>query len=332
MPLISLPPETLSLVLELLADEDLTTLILAQRVCKHFQASIERILFQLPLSKKWNGPGPIGICPLLQDKFGQLFFHERREGKGTGMSMRKAWNTDLAFHILPWAEGRRKGGPDVREVEMRDSPFLRPEASWRRLSVTFGAGPAVRSVDVLKALTVYGGTGLEYEQLVIPPPLPPPHASYSSEESGVDAAADASREGEEEEKGKEKEEEEGEKEKDSRGILTMGLLYDLLASGEGHMGYVTSAWQFLPGTRLSSYEKWQELSARERYPGRKRITELFVRDDVSAVLFVTGHRGCVMGGRGGKKKIPSEEERVWVPKAIGGIPIQLTPWQGPLRD
>ncbi|KAI1470135.1 uncharacterized protein F4812DRAFT_315627 [Daldinia caldariorum] len=320
MPLLNLPPETLSLILEFLADEDLTTLILAQRVCKHFQASIERIVFQLPLCKKWNGPGPIGICPLLQDKFGQLFVHKRRE---KNMGIAKSWGTDLAFRSLPWAAGRGKGGAEVREVEMRDSPYLRPEASWRRLSVTFGAGPAVRSVDVLKALTMYGGTSMDYEQLVIPPP-PPPHAFYSLKKSGVDdgtTAADAS-----------SKEEEEEAQEDGEGILTMGLLYDLLASGEGHMGYVTTGWQFLPGTRLRSYDDWQELSARERYPGRKRIAQLFVRDEESAGLLVTGHRGCVMGMPRREKQALSEEERLWVPRAIGGIPVKLLPWQGPFQE
>ncbi|OTB11836.1 hypothetical protein K445DRAFT_15441 [Daldinia sp. EC12] len=330
MPLSSLPPETLSLVLEFLADEDLTTLILAQRVCKNFQASIERILFQQPLGKEWNRTSPTGVCPLLLSKFKDLFEHEK-EQRGSN----EGWSTDLAFRRLPWAAGRSKGA-QVKKVEMRDSPYLRPEASWRRLSVTFGAGPGVRSVDVVKVLTVYGGTSMRCTQLVIPPPTSSPEVSRDVDVSGEEGKVDEEEEEEEEdddgEKEKEQEKEEegrgGEaEEQGSKGILTMGILYDLLASGEGLMGSVTMGWQFLPGTRLSSYRNWQDLRARDQYPRRKKIMNLFVKQDDSAVLLVTGHRGCTMRAVR-KRQDCSEEDVLWEPDAIGGIPIVTRLWQG----
>ncbi|KAI0854216.1 hypothetical protein F5Y00DRAFT_3234 [Daldinia vernicosa] len=297
MSLSSLPPETLSLILEFLADEDLTSLILAQRVCKRFQATIERILFQSPPRRAWNRTNLIGVCPLLLGKFSHLFVNGNRKlGPDEGR------NTGIPFRRLPWAAKRQEDGTTVKAVAMQDSPYLRPEASWRRLSVTFGAGPVVRSVDVVKVLTVYGGTSMDYKQLDIPPLL-----------SKVSGDADESVE-------------EGEE-----GILTMGLLYDLLASGAGHMGYVTTSWQFLPGSRLSSYNDWQKLRINNRYPGGERIKELFVKDDQSAVLFVTGHRGCTMNGCM-RRKSCSEEDEVWEPEAIGGIPIRMRPWQGPSPD
>ncbi|KAI2781615.1 hypothetical protein F4815DRAFT_68754 [Daldinia loculata] len=297
MSLSSLPPETLSLVLEFLADEDLTSLILSQRVCKRFQATIERILFQLPLRRAWDGTNPIGVCPLLLGKFSHLFVN----GKGE-FSPDEGWNTGIPFRRLPWAAKRQADGAAVKAVAMQDSPYLRREASWRRLSVTFGAGPSVRSVDVIKVLTVYGGTSMEYKQLDIPPPL--------SEVSGnADESVEEGREG----------------------ILTMGLLYDLLASGVGHMGQITTSWQFLPGSRLGSYNDWQKLRLQNRYPDVKRIKELFVKDNESAVLFVTGHRGCTMGRRM-RRKSCSEEDKVWEPKVIGGIPIKIRSWQEPSPD
>ncbi|KAI8961406.1 hypothetical protein F5Y11DRAFT_228928 [Daldinia sp. FL1419] len=297
MSLSSLPPESLSVVLEFLAEEDLISLILAQRVCKRFQATIDRILFQLPLRKARKGTGHIGVCPLLLNEFGQLFIHGKRE-----FSSDEGWNTGIPFRRLPWAIKRQVEGATVRAAAMIDSPYLRPEASWRRISVTFGNGPGVRTVDVVKVLTVYGGTSMEYKQLDIPSP--------SAGVSEVDSSN--AEDGEE-------------------GILTMGLLYDLLASGEGHMGYVTTGWQFLPGSRLGSYNEWQKLRIKSRYPDVKRIKELFVKDDSSAVLFVTGHRGCTTGARMRKKEI-YEEDRVWEPVPLGGIPIKMRPWQSPARE
>ncbi|KAK6954043.1 hypothetical protein Daesc_004005 [Daldinia eschscholtzii] len=333
MPLSSLPPETLSLVLEFLADEDLTTLILAQRVCKSFQASIERILFQQPLGKEWNRTGPTGVCPLLLSKFKDLFEHEK-EQRGSN----EGWSTDLAFRRLPWAAGRSKGA-EVKEVEMRDSPYLRPEASWRRLSVTFGAGPGVRSVDVVKVLTVYGGMSMRCTKLVIPSSTSSPEVSGDADASGEEGEVDEDEDEEDEDDGEKEKEKEQEQEKEKeggggeaeeqggKGILTMGLLYDLLASGEGLMGSVTMGWQFLPGTRLSSYKNWEDLRARDRYPRRKNIMNLFVKQDDSAVLFVAGHRGCTKRAVR-KRQDCSEEDVLWEPDVIGGIPIVMRPWQG----
>ncbi|KAI0135110.1 hypothetical protein F4814DRAFT_436893 [Daldinia grandis] len=308
MSLPSLPPEALSIALEFLVDEDLTSLILARRVCKRFQETIERILFQLPLTKAWDGTSPIGVCPLLLEKFKHLFVNGRREFRPD-----EGRSTGLPFRHLPWAAERQADGTTVKEVVMKDSPYLRPEASWRRLSVTFGAGPAVRAVDVVKVLTVYGGTSMDCGRLYIPPP--------SSEISGEDnesvAEDDKGEEGEADEEGEESEEGE-------EGILTMGLLYDLLASGVGHMGTKTTSWQLLPGSRMGSYKEWQKLRAQSQYPNVERIKELFVKDDESAVLFVTGQRGCTMGGHM-KGKIYGEEDRAWEPEAIGDSEIELRP-------
>ncbi|KAI1659775.1 hypothetical protein F4813DRAFT_323932 [Daldinia decipiens] len=293
MSLSSLPPETLSLVLEFLADEDLTSLILAQRVCKRFQAIIERILFQLPLRRVWNGTNPIGVCPLLLGRFNHLFVNGKRKFSPDG-----GWNTGIPFRRLPWAAKRQADGAAVKAVVMQDSPYLRREASWRRLSVTFGAGPSVRSVEVVKVLTVYGGTSMEYKQLDIPHPL-------SKVSGDADENVDVGEEG----------------------ILTMGLLYDLLASGVGHMGQITTSWQFLPGRRLGSYDDWQKLRTQNQYPDVKQIKKIFVKDHESAVLFVTGHRGCTMGKRMRTKSF-DDEDKVWEPEVIGGIPIKIRPMPG----
>lgn len=117
--------------------------------------------------------------------------------------------------------------------------------------------------------------------------------------------------------------------------LTMGMFYDLLASGQGTLHRATREWLLQPGRRLGSYDNWLLLRDEHRYPSRDSIMDIFVEDEASrhsAVLFIKGHNGC-KGSSYMKRKMDSNEEededsKPWKPCAIGGIPIVLRSWQG----
>ncbi|KAI2473594.1 hypothetical protein F4781DRAFT_379553 [Annulohypoxylon bovei var. microspora] len=313
MSLSQLPCETLSLILEFLADEDLAALLIAQRVCKRFRAAIEHILTHYSLSTHQTAClGLDSINPVFWRPFGGIIctVAERREGR-----LENRWGQ---FRNLPWVkgsctgkgegEGERGGEGEgegmekvVRNKDMRGNPYLRPDASWRRLSMTWGVNPGIRRLDVVKTLTVYGGTSMTYKQLEIPPHPPSDGDGGGGGEAG-------------------------------EGVLTMGLFYDLMASGEGGLGRSTMGWRLLPGRRLSSYDGWLGLKARSQYPSGDAVMSLFVDDPASAVLYVTGHRGCTMNFMMCKKgKDEDEGEKIWEPHAIGGIPVVLRPWQGPVN-
>ncbi|KAI1461857.1 hypothetical protein F4805DRAFT_453094 [Annulohypoxylon moriforme] len=327
MSISTLPSETLSLILEFLADQDLGTLLLAQRVCKRFQASIQHILVHHSSSKQYTANSDsnhdsalTAMNPLLRDHFASIVDTTTvpaspPRSKHPGM---ETCFPDEVFYNLPWAGGgknksrRDEKGRFKKETrtiptngDMRENPHLRPDASWRRLSVTWGMDPGIKRVDVLKCMTVYGGTGMKYEQLEIP----------SLEPSGGDVDMNGG-EGKQEE-----------------GVLTMGLLYDLMASGQGHMGnYVTRHWRLMFGCRLSCYDDLLKVSQRSRYPTEDMIMSNIVRDEGSAVLYVRAHRGCTvssyMGLRIGEE---NKDDLNWEPEALGGLPIVLLQWQGPIH-
>ncbi|OTA64786.1 hypothetical protein K449DRAFT_392881 [Hypoxylon sp. EC38] len=288
MSLANLPSETLSLILEFLAEEDLATLLLAQRVCKRFQDTIGRIL------NRRNSANHSAISPFLRQQFHILFDAEISTPRGT--PARISPDPGTLFHQLPWVASRvrDKKNPEAENGDVKASPHLRPEASWRRLSVAWAlGGPEIRNLDVTKFTTVYGGTGAQYAQLDIPPGP-----------GGED------------------------------GVLTMGLLYDLLASRLGHLGRITRSWKLIPRKRLGSYDDWLRLRSSCSYPTEEAILDLLVEDEDSAVLFVRGFRGCAMSAR--RPRIldaDEDEDRLpWVPKAIGDVPVVLCPWQGPAPE
>ncbi|KAI1400183.1 hypothetical protein F4819DRAFT_487836 [Hypoxylon fuscum] len=237
MHLLNLPSETISLIFEFLGEYDLTSLILAQSVCRSLHEVVRRILFHQLGSVHRGGD----INPLLIQRFNSLF--------DTG-------------------ELSRRGVPATDSD--RNQPFYRlPWAACR--------------------CAVYGGTSMQYAQLEITP------------ESG----------------------------------LTMGMFYDLLASGQGTLHRATREWLLQPGRRLGSYDNWLLLRDEHRYPSRDSIMDIFVEDEASrhsAVLFIKGHNGC-KGSSYMKRKMDSNEEededsKPWKPCAIGGIPIVLRSWQG----
>ncbi|KAI0385881.1 hypothetical protein F5Y04DRAFT_159118 [Hypomontagnella monticulosa] len=288
MSLSSLPPEILSHTLEFLPQENLASLITARQVCKRFQAAIDYILFHRASSAADSDDGIPVINPLFLRHFSNIFDRAGSVRVVEGSETRRAKDPGRPFRRLPWAAGPTVEAR-VSQSKMQRSPFLRPEASWRRLSVTYGAGPAIRRVDVVKLFTTYGGRNVTYSQLEIPP---------LSENEG------------------------------SEGVLTMGLLYDLMVSRQGGMTASTTGWKLLPGRRFRSFDTWLRARSQSRYPSLQRITDLFVEDAESrdsAVLFITAQRGCRSAPR---KPDIDEGLEIWKPEAIGGIPVVLHQWQG----
>ncbi|RYP03096.1 hypothetical protein DL764_005379 [Monosporascus ibericus] len=158
-----LPTELLILVLEWLGKIDLQSLIVSQLTSKQFHAAVQDVLTdaqnrdlrQDPLSEEKPA-----VHPLWASKFGALFnsadcFTEadRRELRYLTLD----GDFTLPFRRLPWA---RAG--------LGRAAYLRPEASWRSLSLTFGQAP-ITQLDLVKNYS-YGGGGdsVEYYQVDVP--------------------------------------------------------------------------------------------------------------------------------------------------------------------
>ncbi|KAI1143269.1 hypothetical protein F5Y05DRAFT_147857 [Hypoxylon sp. FL0543] len=281
MSLVNLPAETLSLILEFLAEKDLASLLLAQRVCRRFQDAIERILTR---HHNINCAAPSSF---IRHQFHILFDTENKPTFFASTGARKLSDLGIVFSSLPWVADRRRNGEhaEVRNGDMKAAPHLRPEASWRRLSAAWGLGGLdVKSLDVVKVLSTYGGTRCKYAQLDIPPGP-----------------------------------------RGDEGVLTMGLLYDLLASGLGHLGRMTRGWRLMRGRRLRSYDDWLLLRRSSVHLSQECIMHLFVEDEDSAVLFVTGLKGCKGVSRLARIESEDPDECIWEPSAIGGVPVVLCP-------
>lgn len=141
MHLLNLPSETISLIFEFLGEYDLTSLILAQSVCRSLHEVVRRILFHQLGSVHRGGD----INPLLIQRFNSLFDTGELSRRGV-----PATDSDRnqPFYRLPWAACRCAGG-FISEGAMRKSPYLFPEASWRRLNIMWGMGHELRPLTSL---------------------------------------------------------------------------------------------------------------------------------------------------------------------------------------
>ncbi|KAI8630990.1 hypothetical protein F5Y19DRAFT_42236 [Xylariaceae sp. FL1651] len=168
----SLPTETLVLILQFLGVIDLQSTLIAQRVSRRFRGIIQdAVLYHYPhyLSKAGIAGTTetvieIGtkINPLWQYKFKSLF---NSADCFTPSERARYWvltldgDATLPFRRLPWAAA---SDPLCREA------FLRPEASWRGLSCTFGSSPPIRCLDIVKSFDTDTGTPVTYSQVELP--------------------------------------------------------------------------------------------------------------------------------------------------------------------
>ncbi|TRX89395.1 hypothetical protein FHL15_009693 [Xylaria flabelliformis] len=166
-----LPNETLILILSFLGAIDLQSTLLAQRVSRRFQGVIQDAVLYSASNSRVNscsesatGYSGLDLNPLLQAKFRGLFHSVECF---TAAERARYWaltldgDVTLPFRRLPWAADS--------SLAYRDA-FLRSEASWRRLSPTFGTAPPIRHLDVVKSLEDNIDDPVAYFQVDIPHP------------------------------------------------------------------------------------------------------------------------------------------------------------------
>lgn len=158
MSLSKLPPETLTQILNTLAEVDLLTLMTSQAVCRQFR-DIAQVILSRPTADADSNPAQLAIHPVLETKFSSLLDSNNCFEHDPNSKSRPHLKDDIdrPFQTLSWAQ-----------TDAKRAPYLRPEASWRRLRLTKGRHTITR-LDLCKILTVYGGTSMKYFQLELPP-------------------------------------------------------------------------------------------------------------------------------------------------------------------
>lgn len=288
--LTDLPAEILLPVLVHLSTIDLPTFLQSQATCRVFRLLAQDVLSRPPPpiwlavlteeEKEFMGhfcsPHPLlarDFRPLLSSA--NCFTQAEREGVRWFLTL----NGDVTrpFRRLTWA---RDPGACER--------YLRPGASWQRLSVTFGFGPPVTRVEIVKN---YSSEDLSSED-------GRDHVQYL--QADIPAG----------------------------GFLTMGMLYDLLLCGgavgderAATLGRETGSWELILGARLRSYDLLLE------YECFIMDDEDLVDDGPdaaqSAILLVRG--GTVEGADQDRRFGELEDDAVeWVPQMLGDVP-QIRP-------
>ncbi|KAH9985307.1 hypothetical protein F4779DRAFT_318429 [Xylariaceae sp. FL0662B] len=160
--ILDLPNEILIAILEHLAIVDLQTLVLSQftdrRLHELGQDVISNIQRNMNDDIKVVNEQP-SIHPLLRAKFKPLFnsadcFTEDEKRQYAFLSL----NGDyvLPFCRLPWARS-----------ESDRSAFIRPDASWRNISLTFGQ-PPITHLDIVKSYSTSRGDSVDYYEVELP--------------------------------------------------------------------------------------------------------------------------------------------------------------------
>ncbi|KAI1099380.1 hypothetical protein F4804DRAFT_322051 [Jackrogersella minutella] len=161
--LLVLPNEILITILELLATVDLQSLITSQLTNRRIHALVQDALYNIqnnPGSTHVADAGNPQIHPLWKTKFKGLFNTAdcfTAAEKSSLVYLTLDGDYTLPFRKLPWAQE-----DNVRRA------YLRPGASWRDISLTFGRAP-ITHLDVVKTFSVSGGDSVEYYQVELPP-------------------------------------------------------------------------------------------------------------------------------------------------------------------
>lgn len=325
--LIGLPVELLLPILDILCALDLRSLLRCQATCS---------LFHLLISKYLGGKGPTQFI------FRGSKFHDRQPGASWLHELNQRVYPELLDHFAlllqctrhptmsESSDGHQLHLPfrllDWAKDETRRRAFLRPEASWRRIGVTFGCtATRITHVDIVKSFRSHQWSEngqldrrshSQYLQLELP----------SSDVSDSDSSASSSS-----------------SESDlllPRDHLTFGLLYNLNVTSGG-IGDIQSAthnfgkqgWEIYFGKRLRSYD-W--IINHPFHLGLDEHEEIMEHEASSVVLNVMGEATLSAFGYVGKPwtdMISKEEEEHenglgWTPKVIGEGP-KLRAWQGP---
>lgn len=300
--LTDLPAEILLPVLFHLSRISLPAFLASQATCKVFRLLAQDIISRPP-APILSWPETTGLpgeeeeeeeedfiedpCytwahPLLLERFGPLFHSAhcftREERDSVRWFLTLDGDVARPFRRLPWAGA----GAQAREV------YLRPGASWRHLSVTFGLGPPVTRVEVVK--------------------------SYSSEDFNEDGRdhvqyllADLPRGG-----------------FLTMGLLYDLLLCGGAVGDERAVtfGDETGSWELLLGRRLRSYELLVEYEC--FIADDEDLVDMGPEAAQSAILYV---RGGTVGGHDQDRRFAEleDEEVEWVPEVLGDMPsVHLT--------
>lgn len=288
-----LPPELLFPILVHLSIIHLPTFLNCQATCTTFRLLAQDVLSRPPVptstlpaaisadedADRRTGPRPsCSPNPLLARNFSPLFSSSNCFTQAERQSVR--WfltlNGDVArpFRRLPWA----------RDAAARERYLLRPGASWRGLGVTFGAGPPVTRLDIVKN---YSSEDLNEDGR--------DHVQHLQ----VDMPA-------------------------ACGFLTMGLLYDLLLCGgavgderAATFGGETGSWELMLGARLRSHDLLLEYECFVK--DDEDLVDRGPDAAQSAILLVRG--GTVDGADQDRRFGELEDDGVeWVPQILGDMP------------
>ncbi|KAI0152099.1 hypothetical protein F4776DRAFT_12873 [Hypoxylon sp. NC0597] len=161
--LLHLPNEILIAILEIVATADLQSLITSQLTNRRLSALVQNAINNVQNTTAFNhveGVEQTQIHPLWKAKFKGLFntadcFTIEEKRRMAYLSLNGDYT--LPFRRLPWAESDEK-----RKV------YLRPEASWRDISLTFGRAP-ITHLDVVKSYSAPEGDSIDYYQVELPP-------------------------------------------------------------------------------------------------------------------------------------------------------------------
>lgn len=159
-----LPTESFILILEWIARIDIQSLIISQLTSKQFHSVVRDVLLSIQNGDQRHESCPEEksvIHPLWKFKFRGLFnladcFTEGDRARLIYLTLDGDYM--LPFRRLPWAQD-----------EVRRAAYLRPEASWRPLSLTFGHAP-VTHLDVVKTYSSSDGSRdtVDYYQVGLP--------------------------------------------------------------------------------------------------------------------------------------------------------------------
>ncbi|KAH8204679.1 hypothetical protein TruAng_001154 [Truncatella angustata] len=161
------PTEILNAILEYLFLRDLQTLITSQRTGKRFRAVVQDILTRQRSSSPCIGTSDSEL-PCAHDPWDRLLWQRFRplfaatqcftpEERGRIIYLTIAGDSTLPFKRLPWAQDERSRGP-----------YLRPEASWRGLSVARPGREPITHLEIIRGYQSDDDDTVEYLHVELP--------------------------------------------------------------------------------------------------------------------------------------------------------------------
>ncbi|KAI1807557.1 hypothetical protein F4811DRAFT_443214 [Daldinia bambusicola] len=162
--LMDLPNEILISIFDIVSVIDLQSAILLQLINRRLHALVKDILFDTQkISNRNGGDGDAEgtkINPFWRTKFKTLIntsdcFTDAERTRMAYLTLDGDYT--LPFRRLPWAQ-----------TESERDAYLRPGATWREISLTFGRAPIIH-LDVVKSFFAQGGDVVDYYQVDLPP-------------------------------------------------------------------------------------------------------------------------------------------------------------------